>query len=396
VKSAITIANYEEFFLLYADNELSAPERKAVEEFVQANPGLAVELKMLQQVQLPDEPLVFGDKKTLYRKESEEISLANCEEHFLLFVDNELAPGAKEKVETFVLQHPAVQEGFTLLKQTKLEAETIVFPDKRSLYRKEEKERPVFYLRWQRIAVAAAFIGLAVLVWNVLPADKNERQEIAQATNGKASGVAPKNTTIDPSKNNGSNTGVEASGNGKAPAAQTAANVNGTVQGYSNRMQQDKNTAIAPSDINNNKRTVTGEQAAANNAIIAAADPVVRAVESARMETVTADNHNSFQTAVTSTQSVTADRSALENHAIAANNTETVTGGPNNNEVQPAVYRELDTEDEKKSLLLGSLEINKDKLRGFFRKAGNIFRSKSKTEDEKTESRPSSNTRSLK
>ena len=63
---------------------------------------------------------------------------------------------------------------------------------------------------------------------------------------------------------------------------------------------------------------------------------------------------------------------------------------------QQAVYKELDTEDDKKSLLLGSLEINKDKLRGFFRKAGSIFRGKTKDLDEKTESRPSSNSRSLK
>ena len=53
-------------------------------------------------------------------------------------------------------------------------------------------------------------------------------------------------------------------------------------------------------------------------------------------------------------------------------------------------------DDEKKSLYVGSLEINKDKLRGFFRKAGSIFRSKSKTEDDKTDSRPVSNSRSLK
>ena len=60
---------------------------------------------------------------------------------------------------------------------------------------------------------------------------------------------------------------------------------------------------------------------------------------------------------------------------------------------QQAVYKELDTEDDKKSLLLGSLEINKDKLRGFFRKAGSIFRSKGKADDEKPGKQPSSNAR---
>jgi hypothetical protein len=401
VKSAISIANYEEFFLLYIDNELSAAERKAVEEFVGAHPDLAVELEMLQQVQLMNEPLLFDDRKILYRKESEEISHANCEEQFLLFVDNELSPEAKEKVETFVLQHPAVQEGFTLLKQTKLEAETIVFTDKKSLYRKEEKERPVFYLNWQRIAVAAAFIGLAVLVWSILPGEKQPQINIAKLDNKNVPGTVTNNKGVDPSKNNGSNSGVEQArvnrnNNGVEQAGNVIASASTLQTTNQNVTVQQGNVAVNPSNTNNNA-VIGGEQnvVTANTVIASIKPPAVDVKESEKGETVSTDNHNSFQTVVASTQKVTAGHSALENNAITASNTDAVTGGPNNNDVQPAVYRELDTEDEKKSLLLGSLEINKDKLRGFFRKAGNIFRSKSKTEDEKTESRPSTSTRSL-
>jgi hypothetical protein len=59
-----------------------------------------------------------------------------------------------------------------------------------------------------------------------------------------------------------------------------------------------------------------------------------------------------------------------------------------NSYAKNVVYKELDTESDSnnKSLLLGSLEINKDKLRGFFRKASSIFRGKNKQEDERTES----------
>ena len=122
--------NYEEIFLLYVDGELSAADKQAVEQFVQGNPDLADELETLQQIKLPQDAVFFEDKDLLYRDEAAGISLTNYEERFLLYVDNELSAGANEQVETFVLQHPALQEGFTLLKQTRLEPETVGFDAK--------------------------------------------------------------------------------------------------------------------------------------------------------------------------------------------------------------------------------------------------------------------------
>jgi hypothetical protein len=57
----------------------------------------------------------------------------------------------------------------------------------------------------------------------------------------------------------------------------------------------------------------------------------------------------------------------------------------NRNLVKPAVYKELDTDDERKSLYVGSVEINKDKIRGFLRKASSLFKGRNKNEEEKTE-----------
>ena len=58
----------------------------------------------------------------------------------VLYVDKELDKQKKESVEKFVLQHPQFQDEFTLLKQTVLEPETVVFEDKASLLRKRGKK----------------------------------------------------------------------------------------------------------------------------------------------------------------------------------------------------------------------------------------------------------------
>ena len=60
--------NYEEFFILYMDNELSAADKRAVELFVQENPDLKEELVMLQQTRLiPDSNVAFGNKEALMK-----------------------------------------------------------------------------------------------------------------------------------------------------------------------------------------------------------------------------------------------------------------------------------------------------------------------------------------
>ena len=166
--------NYEEFFLLYVDDELNHHQRAAVELFVQQNPDLATEFEMILETKVtPERHIEFEDKILLLKTEGIEINAANYETFFLLYADNELSGNNKKEVEQFVLQHPKLQQQFTLLMQTVLQPETIVFADKQGLYRKERERRIIpFYL--SRLAVAAALTGLAVLVWWLIPSSGNK------------------------------------------------------------------------------------------------------------------------------------------------------------------------------------------------------------------------------
>lgn len=67
--------NYENYLLLYIDNELSASEKAAVELLLVSNPKLAQTLKALQAVQLKPEFVEFSDKSSLYRFDEMNASL---------------------------------------------------------------------------------------------------------------------------------------------------------------------------------------------------------------------------------------------------------------------------------------------------------------------------------
>jgi hypothetical protein len=65
----ITRHHYEEYFLLYVDNELSPAERHSVETFVEENPDLLEELDALRQCKLvPEHEVSFGSLEPLLKE----------------------------------------------------------------------------------------------------------------------------------------------------------------------------------------------------------------------------------------------------------------------------------------------------------------------------------------
>jgi hypothetical protein len=152
--------NYEEYFILYMDNELSRDDRRGVEEFVEKHPDLKEELEVLLQYKItPDTSIVYIDKEELMMSQSySSIDLNNYEEWLVMYIDDELNAEQRKDVEQFAASHPQIHEELTLLKQTKLQPEQeIVFPGKELLYHRTEKVR-VIYFNWRRITVAAVLL----------------------------------------------------------------------------------------------------------------------------------------------------------------------------------------------------------------------------------------------
>jgi hypothetical protein len=242
--------NYETYFLLYADNELTPAEKQAVDAFVRLHPDLAPEFDALQQARFQPDALSFAGKEQLYKTTGIHITTKNCEEYFVLYYDNELDATTKKAVEDFVAAHPSEQENFqlfgklqiapgkeevfseitslyhlpsatytelvtyfdgempekeaarfsekinnepllqqelALLSQTKLIPDTAVkFMGIESLYRKERKSTPVIPL-WMRFAAAAAV--LLFVAWMAFWRNDGTQPVKEQVANNKVPAV---------------------------------------------------------------------------------------------------------------------------------------------------------------------------------------------------------------
>lgn len=161
----INLHNYEEFFILYWDNELNTEQRKLVEIFVEANKDLQEEFRLFGETRFtPDKNMVFDEKDLLLTSKNSLTDFSNYPEQLLSYIDGELDNDQKSAIEIFAAKHPVVQQELILLKKTKLQPDPeVVFPDKNSLFRREEKVR-VINMSWMRVAVAAALILFAGFV----------------------------------------------------------------------------------------------------------------------------------------------------------------------------------------------------------------------------------------
>ncbi|OQY95662.1 MAG: hypothetical protein B6D37_04205 [Sphingobacteriales bacterium UTBCD1] len=157
--------NYEEYFILYMDNELSSEECRQVELFIQQNPDLKDEMDVLLQSKLIPEPGIFFENKEelLHSTENTTINISNYEEWLVLYLDNELTAGEKAEADKFIETHPAIKNELGILSKVKLQPEEdLVFPGKESLYRRTERARIISMHYWRVAAAAILIIGIGI------------------------------------------------------------------------------------------------------------------------------------------------------------------------------------------------------------------------------------------
>lgn len=344
---------------MYVDNELTASERAAVELFAQQNPDLAPELDVLMQTKLTkDDTVVFGNKKSLLQS-IDTVSIDNYEEQFLLYIDRELDAAENRSVEKFVLQHPQFQDEFTLLKQTILEPEAVIFEHKESLLRQEERRVIPMFLR---LAAAAALIGIAVLVWWMQDTKTTINPRIAVQQN------------IDSVRENIAVVPEEKTENILPEAV------------LSEQQDEDKNKATASL-----KTPVVGQKKDKPSINEQPKNTIKRDVVAVPLVSQNDNSIAAYKPDATRDNDITKDILASVKDIDAGSGTKEKTDQEyiddallryakttNASNTKNALYKELNTEEERNSLYLGSMQINKNKVRGFMKKVGGLFAGKSK------------------
>lgn len=151
--------NYQEFFLLYIDGELSPEQCDAVERFAVAHPDLQEELDLLLTTRLDAEPVAYLDKESLL---AESMKASVIDESLLLYIDDELKGADKASVEKQINSSAELQFQYQLLQRAKLDkSEQIAYPNKEELYRATEERRKTTYW-WQVAAAVAILLGWSI------------------------------------------------------------------------------------------------------------------------------------------------------------------------------------------------------------------------------------------
>jgi hypothetical protein len=285
------------------------------------------------------------------------ISLHNYQDFLLRYIDEELDLRETEALLAFVALHPEAQEELELLQSTKLDIETItcpskallyknifpvivepesiIYPHKQKLFKKEKEKAPVVLLKWWAVAAAAVFLFMMVR-YGVL--------------DQKAASTVSKNSI---SKNKVSK---------DSPLAVV------------------KNNAVVNTGSNAAAKVETRQNSITKNTLEYAAAQKIKHQAIPTASTVAA--HETVQ----NIPSYNGDIVDVKPIIIAEISSTPITPNEATETQEPnEIIETIDTEaaSSNRSVMVGAFEIDKDKFRGLFRKANALFKNKENNRNEK-------------
>lgn len=293
------------------------------------------------------------------------INLHNYQDFLLRYIDEELNLREIEALLAFVTLHPAIGEELESLLSTKLDIEiincpnkavlyknifpviveptTIVYPNKQKLFKKEKEKAPVVFLKWWAVGAAAVFIFIVARygMFN------------REAGNGLSKNNVAKNNSVKP----------------------VTSPLNNPINNISTPNDAIVNTgSLASTNVKENQQNITTtplERSGLRDVAYHTIQNASTITASEAEHTIPSYNGSIIDVKPTLIAEITAAAIALNEAAETQEPNETI--------------ETIDTEaaSSNRSVMVGAFEIDKDKFRGFFRKANALFKNKENNRNEK-------------
>ena len=181
----ITRDNYESFFIDYMDGNLPESLIDQFLDFLNQNPDLKEELHLFEEVKLPQEFVVFPEKKQLNKSAADENR--RLENTVVAYMEGDLDANDNKAFEAYLTNNPELKKEYGLFAKTRLIPDSkIIFSEKRKLYR---KSGTTILLNW--VARAAAVL---VFVWGINSVIQTQNAPKLQKTKTELAEVLPKAT----------------------------------------------------------------------------------------------------------------------------------------------------------------------------------------------------------
>jgi hypothetical protein len=179
----ITRDNYESFFIDYIEGNLHESMIDQFLDFLNQNPDLKEELHLFEEVNLPEEHVVFQEKQQLHKSTADENR--RLENTVVAYIEGDLDADENKAFETYLAGHPELKKEYDLFTKTLLAPDSgIKYPEKRKLYR---KSGATIVMSW--VARAAAVL---VLVWGINSVIQTKNTQELGQRNPEVAEVSPK------------------------------------------------------------------------------------------------------------------------------------------------------------------------------------------------------------
>ena len=184
----ITRGNYESFFMDYIEGNLPENMIDQFLDFLNQNPDLKEELHLFEEVNLPEEHVVFQEKKQLHKSAADE--KRRLENMAIAYLEGDWDEDQNKTVEAYFLANPEFKREYELFAKTQLRPDfEIKYPGKQKLYR---KSGAAIVMNWvgRAAAVLVLIWGINSLIQMQNPQESGKRnQELAEISSKPASSI---------------------------------------------------------------------------------------------------------------------------------------------------------------------------------------------------------------